>query len=101
MALPGATPQERSRTAAGVETFSYDNHIVRAFAIATAIWGLVGTAAGLLLPLEPGRLWVRFDPWLMPFFARGDELLPLALGIGGGLLLAVLGCIDVTRKDVL
>jgi cytochrome c oxidase cbb3-type subunit I/II len=31
-----------------VETFRYDNRIVRAFAIATAIWSLVGTAAGLL-----------------------------------------------------
>jgi len=63
--------------------------------------GLIGTAAGMLLPLDPGRLWVRFDPWLMPFFARDNELVPLALGIGGGLLLAALGCMDVTRKDVL
>src|SRR5512132_1896445 len=36
------------RTAGRFETFSYDNHIVRAFAIATAIWGLVGTVVGLL-----------------------------------------------------
>jgi cytochrome c oxidase cbb3-type subunit I/II len=32
-----------------VETFKYDNRIVRAFAIASAIWGLVGTLAGLLV----------------------------------------------------
>lgn len=31
-----------------VETFKYDNRIVRAFAIATAVWALVGTIAGLL-----------------------------------------------------
>ncbi len=31
-----------------VETFRYDNHIVRAFAIATAFWGLIGTSLGLL-----------------------------------------------------
>lgn len=31
-----------------IETFRYDNRIVRAFALATAFWGLVGTAAGLL-----------------------------------------------------
>lgn len=31
-----------------VETFRYDNRIVRAFAIATAVWGLVGTSVGLL-----------------------------------------------------
>src|SRR5438045_4494721 len=48
-ALESATPFEsRAASAARIETFLYDNHIVRAFAIATAIWGLVGTAAGLL-----------------------------------------------------
>jgi cytochrome c oxidase cbb3-type subunit I/II len=31
-----------------IETFRYDNRIVRAFALATLLWGLVGTAAGLL-----------------------------------------------------
>lgn len=31
-----------------IETFRYDNRIVRAFALATIFWGLVGTLAGLL-----------------------------------------------------
>ena len=31
-----------------METFKYDNAIVRAFAIATVIWGIVGMSAGLL-----------------------------------------------------
>jgi cytochrome c oxidase cbb3-type subunit I/II len=35
-----------------VETFRYDNRIVRAFAIATIIWGLVGFAAGLLIACQ-------------------------------------------------
>jgi cytochrome c oxidase cbb3-type subunit I/II len=35
-----------------VETFKYDNRVVRAFAIATAIWALVGTAAGLLVACQ-------------------------------------------------
>jgi len=35
-----------------VETFKYDNRIVRAFAIATALWALVGTAAGLLVACQ-------------------------------------------------
>ena len=48
-ALESATPFEsRAASATRIETFLYDNYIVRAFAIATAIWGLVGTAAGLL-----------------------------------------------------
>ena len=35
-----------------LETFKYDNRIVRAFAIATVIWGLVGFSAGLLLACQ-------------------------------------------------
>ena len=33
---------------AQVETFKYDNQVVRAFAIATVVWGIVGMLAGLL-----------------------------------------------------
>jgi cytochrome c oxidase cbb3-type subunit I/II len=39
-------------SAALVDTFKYDNQIVRAFAIATVVWGLVGMAAGLLVATE-------------------------------------------------
>jgi cytochrome c oxidase cbb3-type subunit I/II len=35
-----------------VETFRYDNGIVRAFAIATIFWGIVGMAAGLLIATQ-------------------------------------------------
>src|ERR1043166_1632693 len=35
-----------------VETFKYDNRIVRAFAIATVVWGLVGFSAGLLIAVQ-------------------------------------------------
>ncbi|MEL6669697.1 MAG: cytochrome-c oxidase, cbb3-type subunit I [Bacteroidota bacterium] len=35
-----------------VDNFSYDNKIVRNFAYATAIWGLVGTTVGLLAALQ-------------------------------------------------
>ena len=35
-----------------VETFRYDNRIVRAFAIATVVWGIVGMSAGLLAAIE-------------------------------------------------
>jgi cytochrome c oxidase cbb3-type subunit I/II len=48
------TPDLRRQSDAGnrVETFKYDNRIVRAFAIATVVWGLVGMAAGLLAAVE-------------------------------------------------
>ncbi|MFN7140464.1 MAG: cytochrome-c oxidase, cbb3-type subunit I, partial [Limisphaerales bacterium] len=38
--------------ALSVETFRYDNRIVRAFAIATIIWGIIGMSAGLLAAVQ-------------------------------------------------
>ena len=35
-----------------IETFKYDNRIVRAFAIATVVWGIVGMAVGLLAAVQ-------------------------------------------------
>jgi cytochrome c oxidase cbb3-type subunit I/II len=45
-------PTETAFTTHRVEQFSYDNKIVRAFAWAAAIWGLVGMLVGLLLALQ-------------------------------------------------
>ena len=45
-------PAEKAESAARIETFKYDNRIVRAFAIATVIWGIVGMSAGLLLAIQ-------------------------------------------------
>jgi len=35
-----------------VDTFKYDNRIVRAFAVATVVWGIVGMLAGLLAAVQ-------------------------------------------------
>ena len=35
-----------------IETFNYDNKIVRDFAIATALWGVVGMLVGLIVALQ-------------------------------------------------
>jgi cbb3-type cytochrome oxidase subunit 1 len=35
-----------------VESFKYDNRIVRAFAIATVVWGIVGMFVGLCAAIE-------------------------------------------------
>ena len=35
-----------------METFKYDNRIVRAFSIATIVWGIVGMCAGLLAAVQ-------------------------------------------------
>jgi pimeloyl-ACP methyl ester carboxylesterase len=44
----------------------------------------------------------KYYPWLLPLNALsgGDRLrIAMILGIGGGLLVAVLGCIDFTRRE--
>jgi cytochrome c oxidase cbb3-type subunit I/II len=35
-----------------LETFKYDNRVVRAFAVATVVWAIVGMSAGLLAAVE-------------------------------------------------
>jgi len=42
-----------------IETFSYDNKIVRDFGIATTIWGIVGMLVGLLAALQ--LIWPEFN----------------------------------------
>src|SRR5437764_7472544 len=48
---PTAGPRTQTR-GPQIETFKYDNAIVRAFAIATVIWGIVGMTAGLLCAVQ-------------------------------------------------
>jgi cytochrome c oxidase cbb3-type subunit I/II len=51
-AIPSLELERPDRASGQVETFSYDNRIVRAFAIATVLWGLVGMSAGLLAAIQ-------------------------------------------------
>ena len=50
------------------ETFSYDNRIVRNFAIATVVWGFVGMLVGLLVAFD-----LVFPSWSLglPFTTFG------------------------------
>ena len=62
------TPQNH-----GVETFQYDDQIVRMFTTATIVWGLVATLVGLLVAI------FLVVPWLtsgLPWIAFG-RLRPL------------------------
>src|ERR1041385_7973154 len=54
MNLETRLPYNRTapKTHANVETFKYDNRIVRAFAVATIIWAVVGMSAGLLAAIQ-------------------------------------------------
>ena len=57
-----ANPPSGARRETGpIETFKYDNHIVRAYAIAATIWGLVGTGAGLLIACQLFWPQLNFD----------------------------------------
>jgi len=48
-----------------IETFSYDDAIVRRFLWATVIWGLVGFTVGLLIALQLANPWFNFNTeWL-------------------------------------
>jgi cytochrome c oxidase cbb3-type subunit I/II len=44
-----------------IETFKYDNRIVRAFAIASVFWGLVGMSVGLLAAIQLFMPAMNFD----------------------------------------
>jgi len=50
-----------------IETFKYDNSIVRAFAIATVIWGVVGMSAGLLCAIQLFYPGANFDLQFVTF----------------------------------
>src|SRR6187401_2256944 len=43
---PSLTPKQKSIPMQTLETFQYDNKIVRNFAFATTIWGVVGMSVG-------------------------------------------------------
>jgi cytochrome c oxidase cbb3-type subunit I/II len=65
--------------ASRVETFKYDNHVVRAFAIATIVWGLVGTLVGLLAGCQ---LFWGAKYYDLLEFARGLHLSKLVEWLG-------------------
>jgi len=48
-----------------VDTFSYDDAVVRKFLWATVLWGIVGFLVGLLIALQLANPWFNFDTsWL-------------------------------------
>ena len=47
-----------------VETFRYDDDIVRKFLVATFVWGLVGMLVGLFIALELAQPALNVAPWL-------------------------------------
>jgi len=73
------------------------------FAVARGA-GIVATMAGVLVINSD---WAKFYPWTLPGrvsigFMEGDAIAAeLALGIVGGIVVALAGGWEVTRRDVL
>jgi lantibiotic transport system permease protein len=76
----------------------------KSFTVAVS-FGMVMTVANLLV--MNSEKWSLYFPWSLAMHALGayeqQSNLPMALGlgIGGGILLALLGCWEVVRRDVL
>ena len=45
------------------ETFSYDNRIVRNFAYATILWGIVGMLVGVIIAFQLVEPKLNLTPW--------------------------------------
>jgi hypothetical protein len=74
------------------------------FTVATGI-GVAGTLVGFILGIAHASAYVaQYVPWTAPYFAvaRGGEDQPvaLALGIGGGVLVSILGAWDTNRREI-
>jgi len=70
------------------------------FALACGAGMAATVGTGLIAGSER---WWKFYPWSLPFHALTSNHLQLSLTIGafGGLLIAILGCWDVARRDTL
>jgi len=62
------TQEQSSQTGqVNIEHFEYDNAIVRNFAIATSIFGIVGMLVGLLVALQMTNPWFNFNTSFLTF----------------------------------
>lgn len=63
--------------------------------------GIVAMVAGAMIAQSPR--WAPWFPWSLTAAATaqgGDVPRALLLGVGGALVVALVGCWDVTRRDV-
>ena len=64
--FPGAgiaVPRPPAPAPAALDSFSYDDAIVRKFMVATFVWGLVGMLVGLVIALQLAYPALNLAPW--------------------------------------
>lgn len=73
------------------------------FVVAMGV-GIIATVFGAVVV---GSEWQQFDPWVMPWVVSSGLMyeepyaLSLAIGMLGGVIVALLGCVETIRQDVL
>ncbi|MEO0331139.1 MAG: cbb3-type cytochrome c oxidase subunit I, partial [Bacteroidota bacterium] len=68
MANSSVLTADRQSVGTSLETFRYDNSIVRLFLLATTVWGIIGMTVGLLVALQFVYPALSFD---LPFLTFG------------------------------
>ena len=64
--------------------------------------GITAVIVGVILSDGQSYGFVHYYPWLFPFFALSSSTQsPVILGVLGGLTFSVIGCWEMTRRDVL
>ena len=75
----------------------------RSFTLSVGV-GMIATVIGVFITVGSER-WARFYPWMLPSMAMGNDadivLQVLMLGMIGGIVVAIAGCWDMIRQDVL
>ncbi len=64
---PVPAPELKPQSSVALETFRYDDAIVRAFATATMAWGLIATLAGLFIAIELVIPWLNLGQGFLTF----------------------------------
>lgn len=76
---------------------TYNDHVVRLFLLAAAVWGIVGTALGVLIAAQMAWPWLNFDTsWLTFSRIRPNHTFSIIFAFGGSALMGT--CYYVVQR---
>ncbi|WP_067563105.1 cytochrome-c oxidase, cbb3-type subunit I [Halofilum ochraceum] len=76
---------------------TYNDHVVRLFLLAAAVWGIVGTAIGVLIAAQMAWPWLNFDTsWLTFSRIRPNHTFSIIFAFGGSALMGT--CYYVVQR---